>query len=131
MSTKEKEKEIAGSAVAAAETTTTIHTEAAQALLQELRLMRDLIPRLIIPVSRKERTRLSPAASVPPEFVELTAVATANEKVLVREGAAPAETRDLMNYADAYSPVADELEALAQFVRHSVTAPATRPAARR
>ncbi|HYC89864.1 MAG TPA: hypothetical protein VEO54_11685 [Thermoanaerobaculia bacterium] len=116
MSTKEKE-----TVVSAVETITT-HTEAAQARLQELRLMRDLIPRLIIPASPKETTRLSIAAAVPPAFVELTAVATANEKVLAREGITPAETRDLMGYAEAYSPVADELEALAQFVRHSVTA---------
>jgi len=114
MSTQEKEKE---------KETTTTHTEAAQARLQDLRLLRELIPRFVIPTSPKETNRLSAAASVPPEFVELTAVATANEKALMRgDSPLPAETRDLMGYADAYSPVADELEALAQFVRHSVTA---------
>ena len=50
-------------------------------------------------------------------------MAVTNQKALVREERVPpAEIRDLMSYADAYSPVADELEALAQFVRHSVTA---------
>jgi hypothetical protein len=49
-------------------------------------------------------------------------VAVTNQKALVREERVPpAEIRDLVSYADAYSPVADELEALAQFVRHSVT----------
>lgn len=47
----------------------------------------------------------------------------ANQKSLVRgESATPAETRDKLRYADAYSPLADELEALAQFVRYSVNA---------
>jgi hypothetical protein len=118
MSTQEKEKEV----VSTVETTTT-HTDAAQARLQELRLMRDRIPRFVIPAFPTETMRLSNAASVPPEFVELTTVAIANEKVLARgEGTSPAEMRDLMSYADAYGPVADELEALAHFVRHSVTA---------
>jgi hypothetical protein len=47
----------------------------------------------------------------------------ANQPVLVRtEGATASQVRDLVSYADAYDPLADELEALAQFIRHSVTA---------
>jgi hypothetical protein len=46
-----------------------------QARLQELRLMRDRIPRFLIPDSPREALRLNSAASVPPEFVEKTAVA--------------------------------------------------------
>ena len=97
------------------------YTEGAQTLLQQLRQMREVIPHFAIPEGRRARARLSKAASVPPEFVELTEVATSNEKVLRREGATP-DVRDRMSYADAYNPVADELEALAQFVRFSVTA---------
>ena len=85
--------------------------------------MRDQIPRFLIPESPREVLRLNSAASVPPEFVELTIVAVANQKELVRgESATPAEVRDLLRYAEAYSPLADELEALAQFVRFSVNA---------
>src|SRR5436189_233880 len=63
---------------------------------------------------------VSPAASVSSEFIELTNVAVANQTALVSgDGATPAETRDLVSYADAYDPLADELEALAQFLRHS------------
>jgi len=99
------------------------HTETAQARVNELRNMRDLIPHFVVPASRKETVRLGNVASVPPEFVELTAMAVANQDALVRGTAAsPAVVRDLMTYADAYSPVADELEALAQCVRHSVIA---------
>jgi hypothetical protein len=59
---------------------------------------------------------------VPPEFVELTAVAVTNSQALVRGGGAdPAQTRDHMNKGDAYLPLADELEALALFIRHSST----------
>lgn len=97
------------------------HPEAAQERVNELRRMRELIPRFVMLGSAKQVTRLNGVASVPPEFVELTAMAVANHNALVRgDAATPAEVRDLMNYADAYSPLADELEALAQFVRHSV-----------
>ena len=99
------------------------HTQGAQALLQQLRQMREVIPRFAIPETRRARVRLNRVASLPPEFVELTAVAVANEKELVRgDGGGHAEVRDLMGYADAYNPLADELEALAHFVRYSVDA---------
>lgn len=98
------------------------HAEAAQERVNELRHMRELIPRFTVPASTKDAVRLHSAASVPPEFVELTAMAVANQNALVRgDAATPAQVRDLMSYADAYSPLADELEAFAQFVRHSVT----------
>ena len=105
-------------------TGTTNFTEDAQARLLDLRLMRDRIPFFVIPADATETSRLSQAASVPPEFVELTAVALTNEKSLVRvdEAASPAQMRIFMSYAEAFSPFADELEAFAKFVRHSVTA---------
>ena len=96
------------------------HTDAAQALVDEIRAMRQQIPNFVVPSSTSEAHRLVPTASVPPEFVELTAVAVKNSTSLVRGGALdPDQTRDLMTYAGAYDPVADELEALAQFIRHS------------
>ena len=122
MSTNEKVVSNSESTVVSNESTNS-HVEAAQARLQELRLMRDQIPRFLIPESSKEPLRLNGAASVPIEFVELTVVAVTNQKALVRgESATPAEIRDLLRYAEAYSPLADELEALAQFVRFSVNA---------
>lgn len=113
----------ASTAVTTDVTPSTSHSGSAQARLQELRQMRELIPYFVIPASARERARLNSAASVPPEFVELTAVAVVNEKSLVRGDATPpAEVRDRMGYAEAYGPLADELEALAQFIRHSITA---------
>ena len=98
------------------------HTAAAQERINELRRWREQIPHFVIPPTADATQRLSAAASVSPEFVELTNVAVANQTSLVREGASPAEVRDLAAYADAYDPLADELEAMALFVRHSVTA---------
>ena len=96
------------------------HAEGAQQRVQELRRWRELIPNFVMPTSTDETQRLSAAASVSTEFIELTTVAVANHPPLVRaEGAAPATVRDLVSYSDAYNPLADELEALAQFIRHS------------
>jgi hypothetical protein len=88
--------------------------------LQELRHMRETIPHFVIPSAPDESRRLANAASVPPEFIELSAVAVANQRALERGDAiTPAEVRDLLSYATSYEPVADAMEALAQFIRHS------------
>jgi hypothetical protein len=101
----------------------TSYTASAQVRVGEIRAMRELIPKFVIPASNAASRRLNSAASVPQQFVELAAVAVTNSKVLVRPGGVePAESRDLMSYAEAYAPVADELEALAHFIRHSVRA---------
>lgn len=85
--------------------------------------MREVIPNFVLPVSVKETQRLNSAASVSPQFVEVSASAIANQKALERaDGATPAEMRDLMSYADAYVPLADEFEAMGQFLRHSINA---------
>ena len=98
------------------------HIQAAQLRIEELRKWREQIPRFAIPETADATRRLSQAASVSPVFIELTNVAVANQTALVRaEGTPPAEIRDLVAYADAYVPLADELEALAQFIRYSTT----------
>ncbi|HYK02925.1 MAG TPA: hypothetical protein VE974_14285 [Thermoanaerobaculia bacterium] len=99
------------------------YTTTAQERIAELRRWRDQIPHFAIPATPDAMQRLSTAASLPPEFIELTSIATANNKPLVRvEALTPDEIRDLAAYADAYSPLADELEAFAKFVRYSTTA---------
>jgi hypothetical protein len=101
--------------------TQTSHADAAQALVGDVRAMRARVPDLVIPDSKGATQKLVSAATVPPQFIELTAVAVTNSEPLVRKGGADAaQLRDLMSYAEAYEPLADELEALAQFVRHSV-----------
>jgi hypothetical protein len=99
----------------------TSHTDGAQACVEEIRTMRQRIPNFVIPESKKATQRLSTAASVPKEFIELAAVAVKNSAMLVRgSGVDPAQIRDFVSFAEAYAPVADELEALAHFIRHSV-----------
>ena len=99
------------------------HTEAAQALIETIRGMRGTIPNFVIP-TLADRWRLNRAASVPAEFIEMTVVAVKNNPVLVRGGASsdPETVRDQINFAEAYAPVAQELEALAKFLRHSTKA---------
>lgn len=98
------------------------HTEAAQLRVEELRKWREQIPRFAIPETADATQRLSQAAAVSAVFIELTNMAVANQTALVRaDGTPPSEIRDLVAYADAYVPLADELEALAQFIRYSTT----------
>jgi hypothetical protein len=116
MSTQEKDD------VVVSTVTPNGHTEAAQARLQELRQSRARIPYFTLPISAKESAKLAAAASVPPQFVEISASAMGNEKALERPSVTPEEVRELMSYADAYGPLADEHEAMSQFLRHSINA---------
>jgi hypothetical protein len=100
-----------------------IHAETAQLRLEELQKWRAQIPRFAIPETADATRKLITAASVPPEFIELTNVAVTNQSALVRgDGAPPVRVRDLVAYADAYDPLTDELEAVAQFLKYSTTA---------
>ena len=98
------------------------YREGAQTLIAQIRAFRQQIPKLQIPEPGQTRRNLVSAASVPPEFIELISVTLRNSESLGRHGADPDQSTDLMSYAEAYSPVADELKSLAHFVRHSVTA---------
>ena len=100
------------------------HTEAAQTMIENVRGMRATIPNFVIPATKADRWRSNRAASVPADFIETSVVAVKNNPVLVRGGADsnPDTVRDLLSFAEAYDPVADELEALAKFLRHSTKA---------
>ena len=104
-------------------TTSITHIEAAKAMIDKVRAMRQEIPNFTVPSNDEEKRRLSATSSVSPLFVEVTASAVENSPVLVRAGSSdPNVVRDLVSYAEAYTPVADELEALAKFLRHSIRA---------
>lgn len=99
------------------------HKDAAAAIIDEVRGLKDRIPHFVIPESKAAPRRLAKAASVPPQFIDLASMATRNNEDLARGGnSGPDETRDLTSYAEAYGPLADELETMALFVRHSVRA---------
>jgi len=95
--------------------------EGAIALIDDIRALKERVPNFVIPESKKIRGQLAAAASVPAQFVDLAALAIRNHEALTRGGNfGLAQIRDRMSYAEAYGPVADELEAMALFVRHSV-----------
>src|SRR5262245_2735327 len=100
-----------------------VHSETAQAVIGQIRAVREKVPNLVIPASKDAQKKLAPAAAVPADFAERMTVAVENHPVLVWQGALdPEKARDLMAYAEAFGPVADEVEALARAIRHSVTA---------
>ena len=99
------------------------HNTAAKALIEKVRALRTEIPNFVIPTPGAETKRLASAARVTPQFVEQTAAAVENNPVLARAGSPePDAVRDLVSYAEAYTPLADEMEALLKFLRHSIKA---------
>ena len=98
------------------------HDETAAAHLEQLRAMRQTIPNFMIPADTKDTQRRSTAASVSPEFVQLSAVVVKKAEALGIGGPNAAWMRDRLAFADAYGPVADEFDAMAQFLRHSIVA---------
>ncbi|HEV7573212.1 MAG TPA: hypothetical protein VGQ21_17055 [Thermoanaerobaculia bacterium] len=112
-------------------TPATSHKAAAAAIIDEVRGLKDRIPHFVIPESTAVRQRLARAASLPPEFIDLASMATRNNEDLAGGGNSVPDDEDLRSYADAYGPLADELEAMALFVRHSVRAARIRPGATR
>jgi len=103
-------------------TPATSHKAAAAAIIDEVRGLKDRIPHFVIPQSKSDRLRLGRVASLPPEFIDLASMATRNNEDLARGGNSVPDDDDLRSYAEAYGPLADELEAMALFVRHSVRA---------
>ena len=120
MSKENKEITVSETVAATGVAASINHQEAAQTRVDELRAMREAIPHFSIPETKGGSSRLSAAANLPPEFVELAAMTIRNAEVLVGGPADPATMRDLSEFAASYGPVADELEALASFLRHSV-----------
>jgi hypothetical protein len=97
------------------------HLDEAVALIDDIRAMKQRVPNFAVPETKNAGRQLAAAASVPPPFVDLAALAIRNNEELTRGGnSGSVQMRDKMDFADAYDPVADELEALAHFIRHSV-----------
>ncbi len=121
MSTNEKnEKNESSTATAVDVVPAAEYAAAAQERIQELRRWQEQIPRFAIPATTDASRLLANAASVPAYFIELTNIAVTNHKPLVRaESLTPEQVRALVAYADAFAPLADELEAAAKFVRFS------------
>src|ERR1700720_3576176 len=99
------------------------YMDLAVAIVDEIRGLKDRIPNFAIPESKTASRKLVKAASVPLAFINLVALAIRNYEELARGGnTSPAQIHDLASFAEAFAPLADELEAMAFFVRHSVRA---------
>src|ERR1700692_3164639 len=101
----------------------TSYMDAAAALIDVVRGLKDQIPNFEIPESRAVAQRLGFVASVPLGFINLAAIAIRNNGELARGGnTVQPQMLDLASFAEAFAPLADELEAMALFVRHTVRA---------
>jgi hypothetical protein len=99
------------------------YMDMAVAIIDEVRGLKDRIPNFEIPESKAASHKLVKAASVPLAFINLVALAIRNNEELARGGnSSPAQIHDLASFAEAFAPLADELEAMAFFVRHTVRA---------
>ena len=103
------------------------HITSARERIDELQAMQPKIPNFVYPTSKDDNRKMNAVAAIPPLFVEATITATEINPALVHGGGTePAETRDLVAFADAYEGFANALEALTLYVRHSVKAARTK-----
>ncbi len=101
----------------------TSYMDAAAVLIDVVRGLKDRIPNFVIPESKGASRKLVKAASVPLAFINLVALAIRNNGELARGGSTDQpQMLDLASFAEAFAPLADELEAMALFVRHTVRA---------
>ena len=98
------------------------YMDAAVAIIDEIRGLKDRIPNFVIPESKGAVRRLGKVASVPLVFINLAAMAIRNNEELARGNSGSSQIYDLASFAEAFGPLADELEAMALFVRHTVRA---------
>jgi len=107
-------------AISAVDATEPSHAGTAAEHLERLRALRETIPNFVTSADAKANQRLSYAASVPPEFVELSAVVARKTESLGVGGPNADRMRDRLAFAAAYGPVADEYDAIARLLRHTV-----------
>lgn len=102
------------------------HTEAAFRLLENLRAMQGTIDGFVMPPSPIAPQVGLRYRQLPVQFFVALAVALESSPQLAAALQAalnpltPGEIRDTLRYAEAYLPVADELERFARAIRHTV-----------
>ncbi len=95
-------------------------TEAARALLVQIRALQASVNGFTFSRTPDPRT-LNSAASVPPAFLEAVAVALdASPHLATASRVEAAELRSAATYANAFTPVAEELELMARAVRYTL-----------
>lgn len=99
-----------------------VHVKAVNALIRQLRAMREVIPNFEIP-QKGDGRRMVSVATLPPAFVEKCISASEIYVPLQRPGGLqPDRVRDLTAYAFAYWDLITEFVAMTTFLRHSVAA---------
>jgi len=98
------------------------HSADAAALLGDIRSLREKIPGFTQPQSSQAARRIIANAAVPDGFLESVSVAVQSSPSLKDASAVdPEAVRDVIRFSAAYAPVAEELEALARAVRHTIS----------
>ena len=97
-----------------------MYTDSAAAMVDRIHAMQADIPKFSIPSERNSTQRLASVSSVPLQFVEKVATLVKDKPFLTGDDTGPAKLRDLLAFAAAYAPVADEMEALAGGLRHTI-----------
>src|SRR5688572_17368401 len=96
------------------------HTERARAVLAHIRAIKELIGGFIFAGEPDPRTLNSPK-SVSDRFLEIVAVAIeASEDLSASARVTPAELRDVTDFVQAFTPVADELSIMLKGVNHTI-----------
>jgi hypothetical protein len=88
--------------------------------MERIEAWRQEVPDFDLPLPAGNRRKLAAARLVPNDFVEQMCAAMEGDELLTRGGIGADQLRDLILYALAYGPVADEMERLAKEMRHSV-----------
>ena len=96
-------------------------SEAAARVLEKIRNLSKDVPGFAQPKSKKVARSLVASASLSDSFLETVAVAIQSSPDLASASRVdPNEVRDAIRFAAAYGAVADELEAFARGVRHTI-----------
>lgn len=97
------------------------HSAAASAVLEKIRALRGDIPGFTQPQSRAASQKLMPNASLPDEMLETVSVAIGSSPSLKSASdVEPESVRDTIRFSAAYGAIADEAEAFARAVRHTI-----------
>jgi hypothetical protein len=94
--------------------------DGARAMMERIEAWRQEIPDFDLRIPAGNRRKLAAARLVPHDFVEQMSSAMEGDQMLTRGGTGSEQLHDLVLYALAYGPVADEMERLGKEMRHSV-----------
>ena len=98
------------------------HVDDAKVMIQDIKGLGQRFPTFTFPTDANSNRKLSPTATVPMAALARITDLVQTNPLLTGNDIGPAELRDLVNIAVAYSSVPDEAEAFAGAARHTLTA---------